>query len=115
MAVEACLPNFGGPSGAAVVSMEDEARARLASAAGPYVSQVSSSYRLFQEALFRETLDDWGRHATGSPPRLGTRAVPAGTFTPEERIEYAEIVRLNDTLSLLKLQAENLSTLRTAS
>jgi len=39
----------------------------------------------------------------------------AGTLTPEERIEYAEIVRLNDTLSLLKLQAEDLSTLRTAS
>lgn len=34
----------------------------------------------------------------------------AGILTPEERIEYAEIVRLNDTLSLLKLQAEDLST-----
>lgn len=39
----------------------------------------------------------------------------AGTLTPEELTEYAEIVRLNDTLSLLKLQAEDLSTLRTAS
>ena len=38
----------------------------------------------------------------------------AGTLTPEERSEYVEIVRLNDTLSLLKLQAEDLSTLRTA-
>lgn len=38
-----------------------------------------------------------------------------GTLTPEELVEYAEIVRLNDTLSLLKLQAEDLSTLRTAS
>ena len=27
-----------------------------------------------------------------------------GALTPEERSEYAEIVRLNDTLTLLKLQ-----------
>lgn len=66
--VEAYLPDFGGPSGAAVVSMEDEVRAKLASAAGPYVSQVSSAYRVFDDALFRETLDDWGWHATGSAP-----------------------------------------------
>jgi len=39
----------------------------------------------------------------------------AGTLTAEERAESAEIVRLNDTLSLLKLQAEELLTLRTAS
>lgn len=30
----------------------------------------------------------------------------AGQLTPEERREYAEVVRLNDTLGLLKLQAE---------
>lgn len=29
-----------------------------------------------------------------------------GLLTPEEHEEYAEIVRLNDTLSLLKLQTE---------
>lgn len=39
----------------------------------------------------------------------------AGTLTSDERTEYAEIVRLNDTLSLLKLQAEDLSTVRTGS
>ena len=33
----------------------------------------------------------------------------AGTLTPEEQGEYAEIVRLNDTLSVLKLQAADLS------
>jgi hypothetical protein len=32
-----------------------------------------------------------------------------GQITPEERQEYADIVRLNDLLSLLKLQAEALS------
>ena len=68
VSVEAYLPDFGGPAGIAVVSMEDEPRARLASAAGVYVSQVSSSYRSFDEPLFRETLDDWGWHATGSAP-----------------------------------------------
>jgi len=39
----------------------------------------------------------------------------AGTFTPEEQSEYAEIVRLNDNLSVLKLQAEDLSAVRAAS
>lgn len=39
----------------------------------------------------------------------------AGTLTAEERSEYAEIVRLNDTLSLLRLHAENLSAVHTAS
>ncbi|HYP99433.1 MAG TPA: hypothetical protein VER96_12255 [Polyangiaceae bacterium] len=43
------------------------------------------------------------------------RKSTAGTITSVERAEYAEIVRLNDTLSLLGLQAEDLSALRTAS
>lgn len=38
-----------------------------------------------------------------------------GQLTPEEQREYADIVRLNDTLSLLRLQAEELQTLRAAS
>lgn len=38
-----------------------------------------------------------------------------GQLTPEENQEYAEIVRLNDTLGLLKLQAEVLRTVRAAS
>jgi hypothetical protein len=36
------------------------------------------------------------------------RKSAAGTLTAEEQTEYSEIVRLNDTLSLLKLQAEDL-------
>jgi len=39
----------------------------------------------------------------------------AGLLTPEEREEYAEIVRLNDTLSLLKLQTEEFWAVRAAS
>ncbi len=39
----------------------------------------------------------------------------AGTLAPEEMAEYSGIVRLNDNLALLRLQAEELSTIRAAS
>jgi hypothetical protein len=42
------------------------------------------------------------------------RKSTTGTLTAEEQTEYSEIVRLNDTLSLLRLQAEDLL-VRTAS
>jgi hypothetical protein len=38
-----------------------------------------------------------------------------GELSPEESREYAEIVRLNDTLSMLRLQTEELWTARRAS
>ena len=38
-----------------------------------------------------------------------------GALSPEEYKEYAEVVRLNDMLSLLKLQAEELWGMRAAS
>jgi hypothetical protein len=38
-----------------------------------------------------------------------------GVLTPKEREEYSEIVRLNDTLSLLKLQTEEFWAVRAAS
>ncbi len=38
-----------------------------------------------------------------------------GALTAEEREEYAEIVRLNDMLSALKLEAEEFWTMRAAS
>ena len=38
-----------------------------------------------------------------------------GALTPEEHKEYAEIVRLNDTLSLLRLQTEEFWAMRAAS
>jgi len=39
----------------------------------------------------------------------------AGLLTPEERREYSEIVQLNDRLSLLRIQAEEVMTMRAAS
>ena len=38
-----------------------------------------------------------------------------GTLSAEDQAEYSERVRLNDTLSLLKLQAEELLAVRVAS
>ncbi len=38
-----------------------------------------------------------------------------GTLSPDECAEYTEIVRLNDMLSLLKLQAEEFWGMRAAS
>ena len=38
-----------------------------------------------------------------------------GALTPEEHKEYTEVVRLNDMLSLLKLEAEEIWTMRAAS
>ncbi|WP_437534476.1 hypothetical protein WME79_09980 [Sorangium sp. So ce726] len=38
-----------------------------------------------------------------------------GALTPEEQREYAEIVRLNDRLGLLKLEAEDIWTMRAPS
>jgi len=38
-----------------------------------------------------------------------------GTLSVEDQAEYSELVRLNDTLSLLKLQAEELLAVRVAS
>ena len=58
--VEALLPDFGGPQGALVVALADEARGNRA-AAGPYfVSLLADSYCRYEEQLFRATLDDWG-------------------------------------------------------
>lgn len=38
-----------------------------------------------------------------------------GRLTPEEQREYAEMIRLNDVLSLLKLQTEEFWAMRAAS
>ena len=38
-----------------------------------------------------------------------------GTLSAEDQAEYSELVRLNDTFSLLKLQAEELLAVRVAS
>lgn len=65
-------------------------------------------------ALLDSALDAVRRDLSGRVEELAGKS-STGTLTPEERIEYGEIVRLNDTLSLLKLQAESLLTSRIAS
>ena len=65
-------------------------------------------------ALLDSALDAVRRDLSPRVEELAQKS-GAGTLTPEEQTEYAEIVRLNDTLSLLKLQAEDLSTVRAAS
>jgi hypothetical protein len=58
------------------------------------------------EAVSRDLaprVEDLARKSTG------------GTLTPEEHKEYAEVVRLNDLLSVLKLEAEEFWTMRAAS
>jgi len=57
---EAFLPDFGGPHGMIAISLEDDVRAKRAAAADLYSSLLGLDYRRFDEALFRETLDDWG-------------------------------------------------------
>ena len=58
--VEAFLPDFGGPRGMVVLSFEDDVRAERTAATELYRSLLGNAYRRFDEALFRETLDDWG-------------------------------------------------------
>lgn len=46
---------------------------------------------------------------------LLARKSTEGTLTADERKEYAEVVRLNDMLSTLKLEAEDFWAMRAAS
>jgi hypothetical protein len=65
-------------------------------------------------ALLNSALDAMRRDLSPRVEELARKST-SGSLTAEERAEYAEIVRLNDTLSLLKLQAEGLSAIRAAS
>jgi hypothetical protein len=76
LVVEAFLPDFGGPRGVAVVSLEDEARCRLASAGAAFTSQLGAAYRRFDEELFQQTLDDWGWFGAGSAPPIWYTGAP---------------------------------------
>lgn len=64
-------------------------------------------------ALLDSALEAVRRDLSPRVEELAQRST-LGTLSPDEQAEYAEIVRLNDTLSLLKLQAEDLSALRVA-
>ena len=59
-------------------------------------------------------LDAVGRDLSGRVAVLAEKS-SAGTLSVDEQAEYAEIVRLNDLLSLLKLEAEEVWTIRAAS
>jgi hypothetical protein len=65
-------------------------------------------------ALLDSALDAVRRDLSPRVEELAQRST-AGILTPAELAEYSEIVRLNDNLALLKLQAEDLSAIRAAS
>ena len=65
-------------------------------------------------ALLDSALDAVRRDLTPRVEELAQRST-AGILTPDELTEYREMVRLNDNLTLLKLQTEDLSALRAAS
>jgi len=58
--VEAFLPDFGGQYGAIAVALEDPDRCRQAAKANRFVSQLSPTYRHFDDERFRKILNDWG-------------------------------------------------------
>jgi hypothetical protein len=55
-----------------------------------------------------------GQDLSGRVEELAEKST-AGSLTAEEQAEYAEIVRLNDLLSLLKIEAEEVWSIRAAS
>ncbi|MDH3604099.1 MAG: hypothetical protein OEU26_31205 [Candidatus Tectomicrobia bacterium] len=55
-----------------------------------------------------------GKDLSGRVTELAAKS-SSGTLSSDEQSEYAEIVRLNDLLSLLKLQAETYWSPRIAS
>ena len=59
-------------------------------------------------------LDAVGRDLAGRVEELAHKSTE-GSLTAAEQAEYSEIVRLNDRLSLLKLEAEELWSVRAAS
>jgi len=65
-------------------------------------------------ALLDSALDAVRRDLTPRVEELAQRST-AGILTPEELTECSEMVRLNDNLTLLKLQTEDLSVLRATS
>jgi len=65
-------------------------------------------------ALLDSALDAVRRDLSPRVEELAHKST-AGTLAPQELAEYTEIVRLNDNLTLLKFQAEDLSAIRAAS
>ena len=59
-------------------------------------------------------LEAVGHDLSGRVEELAGKST-AGTLTGEEQAEYSDIVRLNDLLGVLKLQAEEFWSVRAAS
>ena len=59
-------------------------------------------------------LDAVGKDLSPRVEELAQKST-AGVLTPEEHREYSKIVRLNDMLSLLRLQTEEFWSVRAAS
>ena len=65
-------------------------------------------------ALLDSALDVVRRDLSPRVEELAQKST-AGTLAPEELTEYSDIVRLNDNLTLLKLQVQDLSAIRATS
>ena len=65
-------------------------------------------------ALLDSALDAVRRDLSPRVEELAHKST-AGTLAPEELTEYSDIVRLNDDLTLLKLQVQDLSAIRASS
>jgi len=65
-------------------------------------------------ALLDSALDAVRRDLSPRVEELAQKST-AGTLAPEELTEYSDIVRLNDDLTLLKLQVQDLSAIRASS
>jgi hypothetical protein len=63
---------------------------------------------------FEAALDAISRDLAPRVEELAQKSTE-GLLTAEDQKEYAEVVRLNDMLTLLKLEAEQLRTIRAAS
>jgi hypothetical protein len=96
------------PAGARLVGKPDECHA-----GGATVAEECPMEKRTLEQL-EAALDAVGRDLSPRVEELAQKST-AGLLTPEERREYSEIVRLNDMLSLLRLQTAEFWSLRAAS
>jgi hypothetical protein len=57
--LEAYLEDFGSKAGILLVALQDEERCAALRGSGAYHSELAPSYRSFDDAHFKATLDDW--------------------------------------------------------
>ena len=84
---------------------------------GGMLQQVPATENLMEKQTLEQleaALDAISKDLAPRVEELAEKST-AGLLTPEDQKEYAEVVRLNDMLSLLKLEAEQFWTMRAAS